>query len=665
MNFVTSAVLFLFAILPLDAPIIAPRASAERSHPSAKDSLEARRAAGEAVQSFILRWRRAWLEGERIRLRKDGDNADRRFHVHCHPPGAQMLIISANRAFAKCPSWLLTDKHPQVDEAEAIDVGISASARRDIHEGRAQLIAILQTLHKQSPRDVFIVGQLVRFAVDAKRFGDAASAADACEADRAWCTALAGYVLASQKRLAEADSVFELVTGLTSASARCDWNDISALLSTRERATYLAMDCEARDRLSSRYWWLARPTMRNIPGANERRAEHFRRKVLGLLHASMPLDEMHDLRVSHGGDAVVEMLMRYGWPTITAWTGDSVDNDHDGYLYAHRVPQVRPYTTAEYSPGRVRFGTLLETVLDPFHADTLSWELRPPLGKAEGKLGNVWRPFEHMKVSAFGVEQLPAGQTALFRRADSIRILAAIDLDRTKKRESRRSKAATLFVSDGPNSVVAVAESRLLDSDRYEFVGAISTRPVVVSIESSPSPTDSTLARTRFGLIPPSLIDTADVSKVSISSPVFFDASQSVDSPKNLVSLARVMLGKTAVPHGGKVGIFWETYGIARSDLVNYSVRISRMESVGLLQKLGAFLRVVDLPTSRISIDWREIEPNRSVSDVDSNRVKASIATGSVVLDVATLSRGNYMIEISADVAHQASARSGRVLTIR
>lgn len=559
----------------------------------------------------------------------------------------------------------MTDSRPPVDESDDRDAGISLQSRKIVQSDREDLLVTLDGLHRRAPGDVFIVGQLVRFLVDARRLDDAFRAATRCTADAFWCALLRGYALAVRGQPASADSAFGLATQLLPPVSRCEWTDIGSLLREQERQEYRARSCASRDSLAMQYWWLARPLLSDMPGPHLRRVEHYRRKVLALLHASLPFDELHDMRPSYGGDAVTEMLVRYGWPTVTAWGGDSVDREHDGYLLALKKSRARPYTTAEYSPGRVQFGTALSAVRDPFRSDTLAWELRPPPSKNEGRSGyDTWQPVEHMRFPGATVTQLSAGQTAFFRRPASLRFLAALETGAALQGARDETPLATLVASTAPDSMSVLAESPVSSSGRVELVAETSARPMLLGIESIGTPSHPLTARTRFGTVPPLPLDSLPPGEIAISTLVFFDANAAAQ-PRDLEALSRTMLGTTTVNEGGKVGLFWETYGVAASDSVRYAVEVKRMETVGLFQRIGALLRIIQLPVSSISLSWQDARSAAANAPIPAKTPTVSIAAGSVVLDAASLSRGSYMIEVSVAVRGRADVRTGRMLTIR
>lgn len=63
------------------------------------------------------------------------------------------------------------------------------------------------------------------------------------------------------------------------------------------------------------------------------------------------------------------------------------------------------------------------------------------------------------------------------------------------------------------------------------------------------------------------------------------------------------------------------------------------MEAVGLLQRIGAVLRVVKLTMTDACVAWEEVKrPEQDA--VSSIAPTVSIAAGSVVLDLSSLSRG-------------------------
>jgi hypothetical protein len=270
-----------------------------------------------------------------------------------------------------------------------------------------------------------------------------------------------------------------------------------------------------------------------------------------------------------------------------------------------------------------------------------------------------------MRFPGGAVTQLPAGQTAFFRRPRTLRVLNAVETGTTLRAAADEAPRALLVTSTAPDSVVMVAESPVSSAGRVAFIGEVNSRPMMMGVESIGTPSQPLTARTRFGAVPPLPLDSLRSGEIAISQPVFFEATSSLVQPRDLDSLSRVMLGSTAVQPGGKVGVFWETYGAAASDSVRFTVQVRRLEMVGLMQRIGAALHLVQLPVASVAVKWQEAKRPESNAASNAELPAVSIATGSIVLDISALSRGTYMIEVTAAAQGRADARAGRVLTIR
>src|SRR6185436_6561114 len=112
--------------------------------------------------------------------------------LHCHndgswKSGAPNIIRSkdSNRSF--CPVWFPIDDSLPSDETDGVDASLSDEARQILRRQRAGLIDRFQGAATANPSNPWVVGQLVRLAVDQKDFDAARRAARSCTASRAGC----------------------------------------------------------------------------------------------------------------------------------------------------------------------------------------------------------------------------------------------------------------------------------------------------------------------------------------------------------------------------------------------------------------------------------------------------------------------------------------------
>ena len=311
-------------------------------------------------------WQDAWLQSDVEFKRNNPTEAltHRRLVLHCHATasraesGFSLLrefepIVAHGTVFAKCPTWMLGAAPSSGDEADSIDAAISPARIEHVRSARTRLIASLSKAQQTLPGDPWILGQLVRFAVDAGDNALAVGAVGACHIDRWWCSALAGYVFAAQHDVAQAASFFHIAEGAIADSSKCAWTDITLLVPAQARGDYASRRCAVRDTLAKQYWWLAAPFWSD--GINDREVEHYRRKMIIMLHSALRTDEKYRWNADEGGGIVAEMLLRYGWPSVALNLGGIDDGGHDSYLRVGRSAPSSPFSTAEYSSGRPQF----------------------------------------------------------------------------------------------------------------------------------------------------------------------------------------------------------------------------------------------------------------------------------------------------------------------
>src|SRR5512147_803028 len=205
---------------------------------------------------------------------------------------------------------------------------------------RTHLLAVLDSVAQALPGDGLVVGQRVRYLIEAGRTLDAAIAAQDCRADSWWCAALEGLAWHAAGDAEAAERLFRSALELMSADEHCRWTDLSDLLGEPLRRRYRALSCDERSGFENRVWWLAQPLWSRA--GNDRRTEHYARLTLAhlLAHARSPYGLW--------GDDEREMTVRYGWPL--AWERDDgggmrepVAIGHEPEPSYHFVPDDRTF----------------------------------------------------------------------------------------------------------------------------------------------------------------------------------------------------------------------------------------------------------------------------------------------------------------------------------
>ena len=136
---------------------------------------------------------------------------------------------------------------------------------------------------------------------------------------------------------------------------------------------------------------------------------------------------------------------------------------------------------------------------------------------------------------------------------------------------------------------------------------------------------------------------------MSLSDPLMFEP---VDSEvANLESAMKTAIGSNSVRRG-KVGIYWETYGVARTDSAQpVSLTLTRVQ-MGTLRRIGQSIGLASR-ASPLTIRW-----NQMIS-------AESITARSVVLDLSLIPKGRYLPKIESGPKTQIAASSSRLIEIQ
>jgi hypothetical protein len=612
------------------------------------------------AREFLRVWRLAWQSaqsgGQPFRsyeppewdLVEDGQLRNQALHCHwVDAPAAirKHIIADILPAQATCPKWYPRDGPRLDDERHGIDGGLRPASRAGIQALRNQLRTVLDTAAKHLEGDARIATQRVRFALDAGDLAGAAAAAARCERDLAQCGLLRALVLYRAGDVAGADTAFGSAARLMGDDERCVWTDVGALLDDDTRRAYATMTCAARADFEARLWWLADPLY--LEAGNERRAEHFARKTLVRLLAPLGDDERQHWERKKGGEAVAEMLVRYGWPSQMFWGGLVADSGHGAWLLAHGADTAPPYPVREYTPGRLHTVPRSGALRSPFQAKRDDWQLNAPANEGD------WWPVEHYARDLGGIVQLPIGQTVMLRRRNSIRFLWAGDLDSTAlARHAGDSVHATLFTSRLADSVVRAGTSAGRVGQPLVVDGPLLPGGAIIGVEV-PGDRVHAAARTRFGVeTPKSLSDLGGA--VALSQPMLFEPTVDARGALDADAAARRMYGTTTFTTWRRIGVYWEMYGFAASDAVDIEVRMTREDRPGVFARIVSFFVIGREQGGTVSLRWRE-EPG-SGATIQRREGNVPIQMRSIALDISRLARGTYRLQLLMNRAGAPSA---------
>lgn len=685
-----------------------PRRVATADQAAVKDS------AAVAVLRFFSVWSDAWQLSESSRHRlmlvyptdSTGDRVRRALAwcVWWWPTGVAYEYVNVLEAHTirseladrdVCPTWFLEKGKPPHDEANGIDASLTPLALQRVRVARRALIATLDSAVSQLPQDNWLVGQLVRFLIDQREPDSALHVASTCKSQQWWCAALRGYALAARGAYAAAGLAFDTTLTLMPDAVRCGWNDHAQLLESEGRDAYEKLACAQRDSVNERLWWLADPLY--SVGGNERRVEQFVRHVTVALRAELMRDERFHWRAIQGGDALVKMVLRYGWPTYAYWSGPGTDIGRNlSQVDRRHTAALGMATTFEYDRDHVPLIPAWHAIQHPYDADGADWALTDPAGgdtvpsfddwhrrrRPTDRLGNtrlenkrallanrervrewwdaVWWPREHAGTT-HGLRQLDDGQVAVLRRDSSALLaIATSHGDTNTERYAGGLARAVLVASPFPGVVDTAAVRVVRASTAIVAYGAIASRPAIVGLEVAGDTRGASL-RTRFGLTPPNPLLSMRPGEVAVSQPVITAVGANEVAARDDSALDG-MLPSVMVSSQQKIGVYWESYGFAKTDTLDLAVWLERYSPQGLIRRLGAAFRLATNLNTPIAIQWQETPGSQHVNYIDG---RVLVGRRSIVLDLAGLPKGEYWLDVAVARRGAEPTRSRRGIVVR
>jgi hypothetical protein len=463
-----------------------------------------------------------------------------------------------------------------------------------IGQARMLLLARLDEAADRWPGDDWIAGQQVRYLVEQGWADSAVMAARKCRGTRWWCAAIEGYARHAVRDFAGADSIYAVALAAMPRDQRCDWTDLSMLLADGDERRYRRRSCAEREALNGRIWWLARPFY-SVQG-HDLRTEHYARHTMSrmLRDATSP----HDLS---WGDDLVQLVVRYGWPTW--WTR----------------PFGRPGTVEapaamghEPSPS---FWFFADPSTPPDTLDGESWQ-DPRWDTMRERPASRYAP---PYARAFG--EIRRAQVSRFRRGGGFLTIAAFDLRPDSLFTGAEPKVA-LAVARDPRTPPVVGPALFPQS-----TGIIAVRspwaPTIVSIEARE---DKDLRAARLRVL-------AGRPAGWLSDVLLFVPGEEL--PESLDGALPLALRGIEVPPGGNIGLFWETYGEPGGDSVDAEVKVVRGSGGNTRHPAVGRAECATRGKAPVSVRWRE----------------ATAPTGprarAVTLDLSALDPGRYVVGVA------------------
>ncbi len=458
-------------------------------------------------------------------------------------------------------------------------------------EARAALLAVLDSATTRLPGDDWLAGQQVRYLIESGASAIAEGRARSCRGTPWWCSALLGLVHHAAWRYPSADSAFAAAIATMPEAERCAWTDLTELLAEPVRDAYENASCAERGRINARIWWLADPL--HLRPGNDRRTEHYARLVI---------DRLQRRAASGYGvtwrDDLGELLRRYGWPSH----------------FAQSIPQ----------PGRTEPPGILAYDASPSYHFLADGDPRDSIRDMSASRWRL-RPLRPRERYAPPYATFATGRTltALFRRGDSVLLVAAYDASGDTLMPGARLTAA-LTASTSADSILAQHVDHSATC-RGTLLVNVPNMPALAAVEIIGG---NRIHRARLAV---ALAD-AGPQRVRISDVAFFEPGDSL--PRNLGEFLSVATASSSFPRDAKLGLFWELYDVSVAD-ADLSLRVQVIrEGRSWMRRAGERVGLVGRQGAR-GFGWRE-----------GDRGDGGVAPRAVVVDLAGLDPGEYRIEV-------------------
>lgn len=460
----------------------------------------------------------------------------------------------------------------------------------ELTEARRGLLQRLAGLAELLPGDSWILGQRIRYLIEAGSAGEARALAISCGLPEGWwCDALAGLAAHVQSDFPEAERSFDRALAAMPDSVRTDWEDIEWLMDADGRDLLDDEDADP-ERIADRFWRWSDPLF--LIEGNDFRTEMLARRAVNRISR----DSRNGYSMPWGSD-LEELLVRYGWEIGWEVTNPRASGQIGATPSAvgHQHPESRDYsapgaalqavTSTEPGQWNPRAGGRTTTGYAPIYAPVVAPArveiLRFPRGRETVLIALVEMEPDTSYHRSHGHEPLAMPKAFADRPAQRGLFLVSQDQESPRRViESGGSGALMLTVPAG--EYVLGAEVWYPDSARA--------------------------GRYRTGIDLPGLApDVAATSDL-----VLTDAM--APEPTDLADLA-VTLNFGPFRAGEDFRVVWEITGIGLSaETLDYQLRLQKTEG-GLLSRIGGFLGLGG-PPRPVELAWTELSPDALVPNL-------------------------------------------------
>lgn len=484
---------------------------------------------------------------------------------------------------------------------------------------RTELISQLDSLGRSLPSDEWLAGQRVRYLDEAGRNEEALVAARECRSYGWWCQALEGFALHQLGRYAEAEVAWDSTIAQMSAPMRCLWTDISLYLDDDTRRQYSRNACGSpqREAFERRTWWLARARY-GLDG-NDSRSEHFARTTYGEFLRAAPSAYMFGFDEDER-----ELLLRFGWSRH--WSRGPDVQTVPGGMRQINIIGHDPSPAYRYLPPYY-------VLTSPATSDSTDWavQLPPVVARYQPPFAKHRYMLEH--------------QQGLFRRGDTALVVLAYDVTKVERLQGATLEAALVATPSGEPQ-----QNQTLRANapaRGTLIVRAPWGPLLMSAEIA-APDSSTLVRARYGIRPP----LATGTRVSLSDLLFYQPYG--EFPTSVEEALPHAIPTQVVRSSQKLGVFWEAYGTnPEGETMTISLTVvTDSEEAGAVRRAARALRLA-----------RESAPV-SITVTDVSARGSSRSARALELDISTLRRGEYLVQLEVTVAGQYSIRADRRMVV-
>lgn len=469
----------------------------------------------------------------------------------------------------------------------------------EVEMARMDMLRTLGRIASRIPRDKWVLGQRVYYLREQGELLRAEALTERCHPDDEWwCLALKGYLLQSQGRSVEAESVFRDAIPRMPEEERERWLTLDYLLDEEARELFEDADAADQAALREQLWLLADPLY--LVEGNDREAEQYARRTLIRIREAaenafdLPWEkDLEELVARYGGET--------GWERGKAAPPSAILQDNRFIIGRHH-PHGR-----EFMPA----GMFLE---DPAGIPVRAWEIEdraPWTGYA------AWYAPIITTMDA---------QVARFRRGDSLLVVAGYQPAPPPEEPARPTVRETAPGADPfaafaappppPLAAASAVESgvfvltpegeRLVDQRGTAREGVVTARVpnggYIFGMEVLEDASDRGW-RVRGGVRQEDL----PFGLAAISDVVLLDPA--ADLPESLDEALPRVLGSTRVRSGEAFVAGWEVYGLQTGESAIVGITMQDANP-GLLERATQFLRLTT-PEAPLELSWEEAGPDQ------------------------------------------------------